>query len=241
MHPFIENILFAASTVDDGNMSFRIGETQQALQNRKQFLLKHGVNFKSHICMKCDHGTQITTVNRSNLCYGSVSQKDMLLSEVLVTQEKGLALMLLTADCLPVSFYDPITQTIALAHFSRQTIAKLLPKKTIDYLRGHFSIDPANLIIQIGPYIHTNSYLFPAPQPTLPEAINPYAIKTDTYVCIDLISACTAQLTKEGVILKNIYASLIDTATSSDHFSHYRSEKQNVPEGRLATILMITR
>ena len=238
------NILCETSTIADGNMSFRVGETHNSLENRKQFLARHAVDFKNHVCMKCNHESTISTIHRTNGAskagiFGAEKQEQMILSEVLATQEKGLALMLLTADCLPVSFFDPVTQTIALAHFSRQTIAQLLPQKTISFLREEYKIDPSNLLIHIGPHIHTDSYTFPLPQPDLPPAIVPFVFKTGAHVSIDILSACTHQLTEEGILPGNISTSDIDTATSSDHFSHYRSKKQNAPEGRLATILML--
>lgn len=209
------------------------------INNRKQFLLAHNIDFKNHICMKCNHGEEITTVNRSNLECGAVTQEDMILAEVLITQEKGLALMLLTGDCLPVSFYDPITETIALAHFSRQTITQLLPQKTIGFLREEFQVNPANLLIKIGPHIHAGSYSFPTPLQNVYGAIAPFILEGDGNAHIDLASAHNSQLTKEGVLLKNISVSGIDTATSSEHFSHYRSKKQNTLDGRLATILIL--
>jgi len=234
------DILFATSAIADGNMSFRIGDTAASLQHRVNFLQKHTIDFRSHIAMKCDHGEEIIVVNYDTAEVGATTQEEMLLAEVLVTQEKGLALMLLTADCLPVSFYDPITQTVALAHFSRQTIVNGLPEKTIRFLTKQFSINSANLIVHIGPHIHTSSYAFPLPQRELPSEITPFTKQTDTYICIDLVEACNAQLCKQGIPIKNISVTGIDTATSPQHFSHYQSKEEKAPQGRLATILMLS-
>ena len=244
MSDFPPNILCKTSSAADGNMSFRIGETDNSLQNREQFLMNNGIDFKNHVCMKCDHGEQITTVNRSTEnqkdgTFGSKTQEDMLLSEVLVTQEKGLALMLLTADCMPVSLYDPITQTIALAHFSRETISKNLPQKTISLLRERFAVDPANLLINVGPYIHTDSYSFPANNHNIQSNILPFTKEIDDKNFVDLIAACNQQLTQAGVELANIAVSTINTHVSPNHFSHYASRTQNTLKGRLATVLMM--
>lgn len=239
MTDFRTNTLFRTSTIADGNMSFRVGDTANVLQNRTKFLLKNEINFTSNICMKCNHGEVITPVNWSNPGVGATTQDEMFLSEVLITQERGLALMLLTADCLPVSFYDPVTQTIALAHCSRQTIAQLLPEQTIRFLQEHFEVTPANLLIHIGPHIHTHSYSFPLPQPDLPQPLSSFVYKTETHVSIDLVGACIKQLITSETDAKNISVSEINTATSADHYSHYQSKKQNTPEGRLATVLML--
>jgi len=241
MSNFPANIICETSTITDGNMSFGFGDIHEVLDNRTQFLAKNEIQFKNHICMKCDHGDIITPIDWSNIPTTSSETsppENMIVSEVLVTKEKGLALMLLTADCLPVSFYDPVTQTIALVHFSRQTIADMLPKKTVAFLHEHSHTDPSDLLVHIGPYIHTESYSFPLPQPDLSPAIAPFVSKTDTQAHIDLLSACIQQLTDAGVFTKNITSSDVDTAISQNHFSHFRSIKQNSPEGRLATILI---
>jgi len=240
MNNLPESIFFNTSTITDGNMSFRIGDTGSSVSNRRSFLLKNDIDFKNHISMRCDHGEEITIVTSSHQACGATTQSDMVLSEVLVTQEKGLALMLLTADCLPVSFYDPVTETIALAHLSRETISRMLPEKTISFLQKNFEVDSSNLLIHIGPHIHTDSYSFPLPQPDLSPSIAPFIKKTETHVHIHLVAACNQQLARSGALLGNISVSEIDTATSLNHYSHYQSKKQNAPEGRLATILLLS-
>lgn len=241
MTDLLTNTFFKTSTIADGNMSFRIGDTDSSFANRKSFLLGNGIAVTNHICMKCDHGEQITVVdwNTHTRHFRANTQDNMLPSEVLVTKEKGLVLMLLTADCLPVSFYDPITETIALAHFSRETIAKKLPLKTISFLQGKFLVDPKNLHMQVGPYIHTDSYSFPSDTHTIQTEILPYTNEIDGRIYVDLIAACNAQLTHAGVDLDKVTISKNNTCTSPNHFSHYASKTKNDPAGRLASVLMM--
>ena len=239
MEKSLADILCKTSTIVDGNMSFRIGDTKNSLQNRTDFLKSLRIPATKHICMKCDHGKEIVVVTHDTHEAGATTQEEMLTSEVLVTQEKGLALMLLTADCLPVSFFDPVTQTIALAHFSRETISKMLPQKTVGFLREHLDITPANLLIGVGPHIHTESYSFHPPAHNIQPEILPFTTEKDGYIFVDLVTACTTQLIQTGVSPENTSVSEIDTVTSSHHFSHHRSTKQNDPEGRFATIVML--
>ena len=129
--------------------------------------------------MVCNHGEQITTVNRSNLftapvAGGSKPQEKIVESEVMVTEEKELALMVLIADCQPVSFYDPRTSTIALAHCSRKTIANGLVQKICDFLHKEFNTNTTDLLIHIGPHIKKKSYLFPLPLDYVSPAIEAF-------------------------------------------------------------------
>lgn len=227
------------STTVDGNMSFRFGTQAEVTTNREAFLQTHKILPTQTVCMQCDHGEQIVIVTRENLV--SVSNECASLpAEVLVTQEKNVALMLLTADCLPVSFFDPVTKTIALGHFSRQTIAQMLPQKTISFLQEHFKIHSKHIIVHIGPHIHATSYQFPLPLLTKAPALAPFITDTNGYASIDLVSALNYQLIEAGVALRNVAISPIDTATSPQHFSHFRSVSEDAPQGRLATVCMMT-
>lgn len=228
-------MLFKTSTLIHGNMSLRFGNTEEVLKNRRWFLAENNIAWEDHSCMRCNHSSTITAVNR-----GIKTEKNRMVdAEVLITQEKNFALMLLTADCLPTAFYDPITQTLALAHFSRQTIADELPKRTVAYLQEHFSAASNNLHITVGPYIHTHSYQFPNPPTNIHKNIAPFVDTQQTSATIDLLAAHNTQLIAAGITKENIAASSIDTATSSEHFSHYMHTRHNHPEGRIATIAMM--
>ncbi len=220
-------LIFKTSSISDGNMSLRFDENNEVLHNRKNF-----VKDNNFICMRCTHGEKIKIVSEPSL--------DMPEAEVLITQEKGLALMLLTADCLPTGFYDPITKTIALAHFSRETIANGLPQKTIGFLRQKFNTNPSHLKIFIGPHIKKESYSFTAPLKYIKPLMTPFVNEANNQVHIDLLTAHNRQLITAGVLSKNITASKVDTFVSPEHFSHYESTRDGKkPHGRLATILMM--
>lgn len=238
-----DKLTFATSTIADGNMGFKFGEKNEVVQNRERFLNKPNVAVNRYICMSCSHGDMIKLVDSEThkQHLNAKAPEDMLEAEVLVTQEPNLALMLLTADCLPTGFYDPITQTIALAHFSRQTIADGLPEKTVSFLRQTLNVDPANLQVFVGPHIHQQSYSFPLPLEKTPsDKIAPFLSEVNNHAYIDLAAAHNSQLTEAGVLEDNIQLNETNTYSSPDHFSHFESMRDNQkPQGRLATVLML--
>jgi copper oxidase (laccase) domain-containing protein len=165
----------------------------------------------------------------------------MLQSEVLITQEKNLALMLLTADCIPAIFYDPVQKIIALAHLNRKTIAHDLAQKTVDFLRERFKTNPADLLVHFGPHIKKESYYFPIPLAEKPKTqMAPFIEERDSIAYIDLTSAFLHQLEVSGVTKDHVTISDIDTGKSDQHFSHVRTQRNlQYPLGRLATIAML--
>lgn len=238
---FDEKILTATSTTVDGNMSFRFGDEESVVENRQRFLEKNGIAFQNHICMKCNHGMHLVAVTRESDGIGAKTQEKMIEAEVLATNEKGLALMLLTADCIPATFYDPEHEAIALAHLNRHTIAHSLAQKTVRFLRETYDTDPTKLLVHFGPHIKKESYRYPLPLPDpTPPQLAPFVHKESSAAVIDMTAAHKAELINEGVPERNIEISPVDTGTSPEHFSYYRSKHDPTsPNGRLATIAML--
>ena len=235
----MSEILFETSTIGDGNMSFKFGAEAEVNENRQRFVEECGIPVNRHICMACDHGEEIIAVNRDTRGVGALSQTEMPVAEVLVTNEPRIALMVLTADCLPMGFYDPVRKVIALAHVSRKTTTHRLAQKTISFLHETYDSNPADIHVTVGPYIHTRSYAFPTPLESIDETLTDHITYKNNRAYVDLQSANRAQLTAAGVPAKQIIFSDIDTYTSPDHFSHMKSKETGEQDGRIATIMML--
>lgn len=240
MSIFPKNVICETSTINNGNMSFRAGSKKEVTNNRARFLEKFGIAYQEHIAMSCNHGDRITLVDNKHFSVGATEQEDVLQSEVLVTQKKHLALLLLTADCQPVSFFDPTTHTIALAHISRATLVKKLTQKTVHFLSSELGIKPSNLLVHIGPHIKKESYAFLLPlEESVPELL-PYTEEKNGYAHIDLLEANIAELIASGIAKEKISVSDIDTGTSKKHYSYFQMKKKGEQDSeRMATILMM--
>lgn len=234
-----DTIVCETSTASHGNMDFRFGDQEEVTENRTAFLAEYGIAYEDHIPMFCDHGDIISIVSSFHPGVGARSLEDQIRSEVLVTQEKGLALMLFTADCQGTSFYDPVTQTIALAHISRKTLCDGLPEKTLLFLKEELCVESENLIVHVGPSIQKESYAFPLPLETAHPALFSHTEERNGKAHIDLQSAHRAELLRLGVKEENMFISQEDTA-SPKYFSYYKAMREGAPDpGRMANILMM--
>lgn len=238
---FSDDVLIETSIVADGNMSFRFGNAEEVIQNREAFVRKLNIPVNRYICMGCSQGDTILAVTSASEGIGAKTQEKMIEAEALATNEKGLALMLLTADCIPATFYDPENEAIALAHLNRHTIAHSLAQKTVRFLCEQYDTDPKKLLVHFGPHIQKESYRYPLPLPDpTPPQLAPFVYEDNSAAVIDMTAAHKAELLSEGVLEHNIEISPIDTATSPDHFSYYRSKHDpTYPDGRLATVAML--
>jgi polyphenol oxidase len=239
MNNFPETVLCAISKASDGNMDFRFDDEETVINNRTRFLEKYGILYEDHIAMRCNHGDTINLVTSFHAEVGARSQEEQLESEVLITQEKGLALMLFTADCQPTSFYDPVTETIALAHVSRKTLTDDLSKKVVKVLEETYGTLPENLLVSIGPSVQRETYAYPLPLEEEHDALVGFIEEKDGMAHIDLVGAHIKQLTEVDIPLANISASTEDTA-GGDYFSYFKSKQEGQEDqGRMATILML--
>ncbi|MEM7737662.1 MAG: peptidoglycan editing factor PgeF [Deinococcota bacterium] len=75
-----------------------------------------------------------------------------------ITNDPSLTLIISTADCLPILFYDPIQQVVGAAHCGwRGTVAKLA-SKMIQRFIDDYSSTPQNIQVAIGPGISRANY-----------------------------------------------------------------------------------
>lgn len=227
----MHKLLLKTSTRIDGNLSSKWGDPDEVLENRTAFLKKCDASPENCVALEVEHGDTIIHVNTSN-------RGETIKAEALISQDKDLILFLLTADCFPVAYHDPKREVVALAHLGWKPTDKFLAAKVIMQMQDRYESSPKDIQIYIGPGIHKESYQFEKPlQARLPEWS---AFLTDVpngQTQIDLIGHIKNQLTGVGVLGANIQVSEVDTATSPDYFSHYRSVRTGDPEGRFVTII----
>ena len=231
----IENLYFKTSTTTDGNMSLRFGEEKEVQENRRRFLEKHNVDPKNLCLMQCDHGEQIIVVNNDNLLANSTPT-----AEALLTSDPNIVLGLLTADCVPAIFYDPVREAYGLAHLNRKTIAHDLAKKVVWAMGREFGTNPRDLLVQFEPHIKASSYTFTLPlkEPTPPQ-LSDFLTEINGTVTVDFATAHKSQLLAAGVTEENISISDTDVATDPQYFSHHAAKTNPKKSGRHLTIAKI--
>lgn len=71
--------------------------------------------------------------------------------DFLITNQPGIALGILTADCLPLIMYHPEKHLVALIHAGWKGAVQGVIQKAIDTLKKEYAIDPASLTVLCGP------------------------------------------------------------------------------------------
>jgi len=237
MNPTHPDIFHATSTIDDGNMSCTYGGEDEVVANRKKFLTKWGLGLEDCVMMDLNHGVSVSVIEESDKGKAMDSCGiDGIQSDSFITSTPGVYLFLLTADCLPLTLYDPGKKVLALVHLSRMTTGGKLVQKTIEVMRNKWEVDAGDILVWGDPSISKSSYKLDF----FTEGVDvwgDFVVKMpDGKVSVDVIGFNRKQLLDMGVKENNIDISDIDTFKSSTYFSHYRSSRTGEREGRFVTV-----
>ena len=79
-------------------------------------------------------------------------------ADILISDDRSLALAIQTADCVPLLVADRVTGTVAAAHAGWRGLAAGVPGVTVAALARELGSSPADLVAAIGPSISAERY-----------------------------------------------------------------------------------
>ncbi len=134
------------------NLSFRVGDDPQVVKDNLCDMKKAvGVHDLRIVTMRQVHGNDILDVKDKSL-------KEAGEADGMVTEERGLFLGILTADCVPILFFVPGRKLVAVVHAGwRGTLAGIAPKM-INHLRDRYDVEPTSVEVALGPAIGSCCY-----------------------------------------------------------------------------------
>ncbi len=152
----------------------------------------------------------------------------------LVTREKGLALVIRSADCASVFFFDPKTKSIGICHAGWRGIKRGIIPNTVQMLEKEFGSKPASLQVAIGPAICPKCYeVGDEFESYFPKEVSRLGKK----YFFDLKGAAKRQLIESGVAVGAINDPHLCTACSADRFFSARREGNET--GRLLSAIVL--
>jgi YfiH family protein len=101
------------------------------------------------------HGSAVV-VARGDAALTTLSPRPA--ADIVVADDRGIAIAIQTADCVPLLIADRRSGAVAAAHAGWRGIAARVPQKAVAALREHFGSHPADLIAAIGPSIGACCY-----------------------------------------------------------------------------------
>jgi YfiH family protein len=199
---------------DSLNLGLGTGDREASVRRNRRLLLEAaGVSARRLARAEQVHGSSIAIVSRGGI------QRNV---DGLITDKRGLTLVISTADCYPVIIYSPSERVLAALHVGRAGAAGGIIPRALDMLATEFRMHARNTIAVIGPGICRKCYAvwkrsasrFPAE----------YMHERNGKRYLDLRSFCIDSLVRGGLRKANIYHSGYCTSCEPEYFYSHRRD-----------------
>lgn len=260
------------------NVSYSIGDDfENVIRNR--LLALQALHIETYRCatLWMVHGAEVATLGTDTATWEDwstdwahrsyqIDQHELIWTtkprrkaDAIITKQRGVALTMSSADCVPLMFYDPVQCAIGMAHAGWRGTARGIAAATVDAMAEQFGSLPCNIYVGIGPSIGSCCYevtedvrrLFTGQlqfdhMPTdvryrkhVQESAA-FALKQLTdrnSLHLDLWETNRNQLLIAGVLPEHIESSQICTSCEKDRFFSHRGEHGKA--GRFPSILAL--
>ena len=189
------------------------------LAPRRGFVQAQQVHGASIACLLGASGAEETTISGC---------------DALVTATPGMALVIRTADCLPIIMWDPVRRVAGVLHAGWRGLEKCLPMRAVALMTQAFGSRTGELWSAIGPAIRSCCYeVGPEFESRFPAFVS---IRDGRRRC-DLIACATDQLRQAGLPARRSVDSGWCTACDTSRWCSVR--KEGDATGRLLSFVMI--
>lgn len=221
-----DSLNFGSSVGDDIN---------NVLENQRCAFMCLGLDFKNSYNVHQIHSNNLVIANAPKP--GGLPYEK---ADIILTDQPGVVLVLRFADCVPMMFYDPEHQAIAIAHAGWRGTVKCVAKTVVDAMSQQYHTDPAKLIATIGPSVGPEHYS--VGNEVVDQFVDLY--KGDAYslftnskgeIYLDLWKANRMQLEQVGV--REIETSEICTVCHGEDWYSHRGEHGKT--GRFGAVITL--
>lgn len=143
------------------NMAWGLGDKEENVrENYRIFAEKLGIPVDSYTFSDQVHKAEIAVIGKTERGNGFCFPKKEELKGIdgLITKEKGVALTIFSADCVPLIFYDPVKQVIAAAHSGWRGTVVNIGGQMVDKMREQFACHAEDIFVGIGPCIGKDNF-----------------------------------------------------------------------------------
>jgi YfiH family protein len=142
------------------NMALHVGDDPESvINNRRRVAEQLGWPYEYFTCAEQVHGNHVHRVTRKDAGRGREDRISAFANtDAIITNEADVLLVMFFADCVPLYFYDPVTESIGLAHAGWKGTVSEIAIKTVEKMRAAYGVEPGNLRAAIGPSISSSCY-----------------------------------------------------------------------------------
>lgn len=222
-----ERDIIAGYTAEcDGNWG---NNEPEDLKNYELLGDEFGLGTDRMIRIRQKHTDNIACVTAADGGAGIIRESPDGLYDAMITDEAGLMLCVVTADCTPVWLYDPVKRAIAMIHSGREGTKLEIAARALRLMQERYGTKAQNIRAAMGPALSKKHHEV---QEKDLEGFEDHFTKEEQALFIstnergrfdiDMETAIRISLERAGVKSENIHASGICTYESKDLYSWRR-------------------
>lgn len=197
-----------------------------------------GIDLSRTVLSNQVHGDEVLLVEENHICGDFLNNEKVRNIDALVTNKKGITLVTLYADCVPVILYDPVKNACSLVHSGWKGTVKKISQKAIRTMSEEFGCDPNDIIAGIGPSIGKEGFEVSKDVHDIfkSDFKSEVAFEENGRFSVDLWEANREILVSSGIAENNIAMANLCTYSNTDEFFSYRKNKDT---GRMAAMITL--
>jgi YfiH family protein len=204
------------------------------LKNITQFVKEKKLP-EAIVCMEQIHVGNIALISDAN-------QKVIPGVDGLITKTKNINLGIVTADCLPILFYDSKKNVIGAVHAGRKGLFQKIIHNCVEKFKTEFKSNPEDIQVSIGPGIEKNCY--EVGSDLIEQFENEFEWFDNSFwstsnanrYLLDLRKIALQSLIKEGILREHIEISELCTKCEVSSLYSYRGGDKT---GRFVSVIQL--
>lgn len=227
---------------DSLNLNRRRGDDPKIVRRNYELMCEAiGVPLEALVLVNYEHGARVHRVGLSDRGKGITRPTDLPKCDGLITDEPGVALLTLHADCMGVFLLDPVRACIGVCHAGWKGVAAGMGRSMVRAMAEAFHSEPRDLLCGISAHIRACCF----------EVDEPVArVFSDTFGAdavleqggrkptVDLEACMLASLLGEGVGEANVTVQGECTCCGPESYFSHRRDKGRT--GSMASVMMLT-
>ncbi|HEO98478.1 MAG: peptidoglycan editing factor PgeF [Campylobacterales bacterium] len=209
-----------------GSLALHTGEpAEEVVANRREVAERLGIGQQAHfVVAEQTHSDHITIIKGRESRGWHTAEDAVADCDAMITDQKGVVLTILTADCVPVLLFDPKKAVVAAIHAGWKGTRANITGKTVQEMVETFGSDSKEIVAFIAPSIGRCCY-------EVGEDVARHFLDRETFdrvgekYMLDLPLINQKQLLAAGLNVENIERCGQCTSCEAERYFSYRKEQ----------------
>lgn len=209
------------------NLGFNTDDPKHNVEGNRSTLTR-AFSIPTHLLLTVRqvHGTDVLVIDEPN---PDLSHFLTVECDAIITDQPGIMIGILVADCFPVLLFDPQRRVAAAVHVGWRGAAGGILAKTVQTLATNFGSRPERLLAAIGPGIGAHQYEVDRPVREAFRSGTGHWEEISNEIALgkwhlDLRESCLLQLRDAGLDPDRVTAAAEDTCCHRELFFSYRRD-----------------